>query len=414
VFICGFYLLEIGLSKEAFDMIAETEISEAPPVDPEAFKRLRSALESTGPQAAIEQLISDLRSNCDYSNLFYALLLKKRVELGVSPFPTGPSSELPPHTHETYEQAIREAGREVGHALLSRRQFGQAWSYFRMLGEPDPVREALEKYAPGPDEDVYPVIEIAWQGGVLPRKGFDLVLDRHGVCSAITMVSSSDMTGKADLRDYCVGRLVRALHFQLHERLQSDLAARGVVVSAGTTITRILDDHPELFVEDSYHIDTSHLSSVVQMSTYLPPGPENDLARELCAYGCKLSPGLQGANDAPFDENYRDYLAFLNVIAGIEIANGLERFRAKAEREAAEGATYSAQVYVNLLLRSNHPAEALVAAKQYLITQDERNLICPGVFELARRTRDFEAMAEAAQARNDPVNYLAGLIAGRE
>lgn len=394
-------------------MLAESEVSESPTIDHAAFDRLRSFLESSGPAAAVERLIAELRANKDYSNLFYALLLKKRIELGVSPFPTGPSTDLPPHTHEPYEQAIREAGREVGHAFISTRQFAQAWSFFRMLGEPEPLRAALEQYAPGPDEDVYPVIEIAWQGGVLPKKGFDLVLDRHGVCSAITMVSSSDITGNAELRDYCVGRLVRALHAQLAERLRSDLAARGSTVKPEATITQILADHPELFTEDTYHIDTSHLASVVQMSTYLPPGEENNLARDLCAYGQKLSPGLQGSNESPFEENYTDYLAFLNVIAGIDVERGLERFRGKAEREAEEGATYPAQVYVNLLLRANRPTEALLAAKQFLLSQDERNMICPGVSELARRSGDYQSMAEAARARNDPVGFLAGLIAGR-
>jgi hypothetical protein len=395
-------------------MIAESDATESPSIDHAVFDRLQTALQSSGPAAAVDRLIVDLRERKDYSNLFYALLMKKRVELGVSPFPTGPSSDLPSHTHEPYEQAIREAGREVGNAFIALRQYGQAWSFFRMLGETDPMRVALEQFDPAPDEDVYPIIEIAWQGGILPKKGFDLVLDRHGVCSAITMVSSSDITGNADLRDYCVGRLIRALHSQLLERLRSDLEARGETLAPSNTITQIVSGHPELFVEDSYHIDTSHLSSVVQMSTYLPPGPENALARELCIYGCKLSPGLQGNNDSPFDENYQDYLAFLNVIASVDVESGLERFRLKAEREAEEGATYPAQVYVNLLLRANRPAEALTAAKKYLLTQDDRNMICPGVGELARRSGDYESMAEAARARNDPVGFLAGLIAGRK
>src|SRR2546429_142488 len=78
-----------------------------------------------------------------------------------------------------------------------------------------------------------PLIEIAWKNGVLPQKGFDLVLDRHGVCSAITMVGSSDLSANATLRDYCVGRLVRALHEQLAERLRADLEARGLPAPAG-------------------------------------------------------------------------------------------------------------------------------------------------------------------------------------
>ena len=185
---------------------------------------------SSGPRAAVEQLVADLRKAEDFQNLFYALLLKKRVELGVSPFPTGPCHRTAARHHEPYEQAIRDAGREVGHALLERKQYAQAWAFFRMLGEPEPVKAALEAYSPGPDDDVYPVIEIAWQNAVLPKKGFDLVLDRHGVCSAITMVSSSDITTNAELRDHCVGRLVRAIHAQLLERLRGDAEGRGLKV----------------------------------------------------------------------------------------------------------------------------------------------------------------------------------------
>src|SRR5262249_49727473 len=151
--------------------------------------------------------------------------------------------------------------------------------------------------------------------GVLPKKGFDLVLDRHGVCSAITMVSSSDITGNAELRDHCVGRLVRALHSQLSERVRAGLTGRGIPVPDNATLPQLVEAPPELFADDSYHIDTSHLSSVVQMSTYLPAGPDNELAQELCVYGRRLSRGLQGHNDAPFDDGYDDYLAYLKVIA---------------------------------------------------------------------------------------------------
>src|SRR5262249_31185940 len=152
-------------------------------------------------------------------------------------------------------------------------------------------------FQPGPDTDVYPLIEIAWQNGLLPEKGFDLVLDRHGVCSAITMVGSSDLNPNPKLRDYCVGRLVRAVHEQLSQRLRADLEARGWPVPPGATITEMVVGYPQLFADDAYHVDTSHLSSVVQMATHLPAGPDNDLARELCEYGRRLSSGLRGGGD---------------------------------------------------------------------------------------------------------------------
>ena len=389
---------------------------EAPPpaLDAVAYERLQATLAARGPAAAVDELVEELRQGDDTQALFYALLMKKRVELGVSPFPTGPASELPPETHEPYEDAIRDAGRHVGGLLLARKDYAKAWAFFRMLGEPEPVRDALEAFTPGPDDDVYPIIEIAWQSGLLPKKGFDLVLDRHGICSAITMVSGSDLASNPDLREYCITNLARALHAQLSERLRNDLTGRGVTVPDGATIPQLVELDPALFADDAYHIDTSHLSSVVQMSTNLPPGAGVNFARELCAYGRKLAPNLQGNNDAPFDENYDDYLAYLNVIAGEKVEEGLKRFEAKAAREAAEGATYAAQVYINLLLKADRPAEALAAAKRFLLAEDDRNLICPGVNELAKRAGDFAALSEAAKARNDAVGYLASLIAAKK
>ena len=38
-------------------------------------------------------------------------------------------------------------------------------------GNPSPCAHALEAYTPGPDEDVYPVIEIAWQNGGAAEEG---------------------------------------------------------------------------------------------------------------------------------------------------------------------------------------------------------------------------------------------------
>ena len=157
------------------------------------------------------------RTSKDYPILPAALLMKKRIELGVSPFPTGPANELPTHTHEAYEDAIRAAGRLVGGLLLEPRSTRRRGASTACSVNPEPMREALEAFAPGPDDDVYQVIEIAWQNGVLPKKGFDLVLARHGICSALsTMVTGSDLSPNPDLRELLhhpprQGTLARAL-----------------------------------------------------------------------------------------------------------------------------------------------------------------------------------------------------------
>src|SRR5947199_288785 len=82
------------------------------------------------------------------------------------------------------------------------------------------IRDAIEKYNPGPDDDVQPVIEIAFQQGVHPKKGFDLILDRYGICNAITTASGMDPNQGTEVRQHCVRRLVRSLHEQLFERIK--------------------------------------------------------------------------------------------------------------------------------------------------------------------------------------------------
>lgn len=387
--------------------------TEAPTLDPAVFDRARGTLEVSGPLAAIDRLCDDLKQAEDFQNLFYARLMRKRVELGVPPFPTGPSTELPGTAHEAYEEAIRTAGREVGQIYLTRGDIPKAWAFFRMLGEPEPVKEALRTYTPGPDDDVYPVIEVAWQHAVLPEKGFDLVLDRNGVCSAITMIHSSDLSQNVPLREYCIRRLVRALYDQLLERLRNDLQSRGIEPPAGATVGSIVAAYPDLFGEDVYHIDTSHLSSVVQMAMQLPPGPELDLGRELAAYGTKLSAAFRGDNDPPFEDTYADYKVYLDLVAGTNVEAGLAHFRRKAERGAEDGYSFPAEVLVNLYLKANRLSEALATAKQYLGSANERELSCPGVTELARRAGDYAGLAAAAKEKADPVTYLAGLIAAR-
>src|SRR6266404_4907100 len=84
----------------------------------ELYDDLRQRLETQGPPAAIDKLCEALRKQKDYTGLFYALLMKKRHELGVSPIPTGPAQALPKEVHTPYEDAIRDAAHLVGKLYL--------------------------------------------------------------------------------------------------------------------------------------------------------------------------------------------------------------------------------------------------------------------------------------------------------
>jgi hypothetical protein len=385
------------------------------PLSPAVFDSLRCALADAGPAVAAERLVTALREAGQYDALFYALLLRARQRLGADPVPSRPAQELPEALHAPYEEAIREAARTVGRLYLDNSDIPHAWNYYRLIGEREPVRDALDRCAADAAEEAYPLVEIALHHGVHPRKGFDLVLDRQGVCSAITLMGNFEAALAPDVRAYCIGRLVHALHEQLLERLRQDIGEREGKEPAATGLAELIAGRDALFGDDSYHIDTSHLASVVQLSAHLSPGdPALPLAIELCDYGARLSPKLRLASDPPFEDIYADYGAYLRVLAGTAVEEGLAHFRAKAEAMDAERGTLPAEVYVNLLIHCGREAEALAAARKYLTRVDERQLSCPGPLELSRRRGDYAAFAEVARARGDAVHFLAGLFLDQE
>lgn len=381
----------------------------------DSFARLGDLLKQQGPEAALEQLIADLREKKDYTALFYALLMKKRHELGVSPIPTGPAQALPQEVHLPYEDAIRAAAQHVAKLYLEDGNIPGAWTFYRMLGETAPVKDALENVVLVEGEDCQPLVDIAYQQGVHPTKGFDLVLDRYGICSAITMVGSGEFPHGPQVRDHCIKRLIRSLHNDLVERLAQEIERSEGTKPATRKISELVANRPALFADDLYHIDVSHLGAVVQMAIHLSPCPELEMARELCVYGQHLSPRFQFGSDPPFEDQYRDYGVYLAILAGDDVEGGLAHFRAKVEAaNPEEVGTFPAEVFVNLLCRLDRHQEALAIARKHLGAVDARRLTCPGIVELCEKTGDFTALAEVAREQGNTVQYLAGLLAARK
>jgi len=383
-------------------------------MDQQFFEQLRQTLDKEGAPAAIDRLCAGLREHKDYTGLFYALLMKKRYELGVSPIPTGSSQDLPPQTHAAYEDAIREAGRLVGNLLLDDGNIPHAWAFFRMLGEPEPIARALDRVQPLEGEDCHPLVDIAFHQGVNVRKGFDLILQRYGICSAITTLGGQEFPQGNTDRDYCIKRLVRALYDELRDRLTAEIEHKQGFKPTAKTVRDLIEGRDWLFADDYYHVDVSHLSSVVQMASNLGPCEELNLAREMCEYGRKLSHKFHFNADPPFDDQYRDYGVYLSILAGDNVEEGLAHFRKKADEADPETiGTYPAEVLVNLLLKLNRPKDALEVAKKHLTRADEQRLSCPSVAQLCQQTGNYQALADVAREQGNAVHFMAGLIAAR-
>jgi hypothetical protein len=272
----------------------------------------------------------------------------------------------------------------------------------------------LNEHQPRETDDVQQLVDIAFHQGVHPRRGFDLLLDRYGICSAITMVGSQEMGMAPDVRDHCIRRLVRALHAELFQRLKAEIIRHDGSAPDVSSVRELVKGRDWLFQDDFYHIDISHLGAVVQMSVFLSSGKELCLARELCEYGQRLSPRFQSPGEPPFEDQYSDYAIYLAALDGEDVERAIAHFRAKAEKADPENeGTRPAEALVNFLVRLGRSDEALKVARRFLASVNQRPLNCPSLVELCQRTKDFGTLAEIAREQGDLVHFMAGLVAAK-
>jgi tetratricopeptide (TPR) repeat protein len=385
------------------------------------FDALAETAASGGADAVFDQLAEVLEKAGKYPQLFEALLMKKRHALGL-PL-QGPDSlrDLPEPLQEELERCYVDVCRRVGGLFLERGDIVSAWPYFRAIDEPDRVKEALERWQPearsasgGYDEAAESrkdaIFHIALNEGAHPTRGFELVLEHHGVCRAITTFEHQ-FPYSGEVREECGKKLVRRLYSDLRNNLEADVRSRGGKVPDGAGIRALIEANPSLFEEHGYHIDVSHLQAVVRFSASLRAREELELALEMTEYGRRLPRDFQTGDVPPFDDFYSDYRIFLQALLGIGGDGAVRYFRQKADRVAPgeDGRHFPGEVYVHLLYRTGRYEEAIEAHRKYLSRSTQLS-IAPSLLELSERTSDYASLLEVARERDDLLQYTAGLV----
>ncbi len=222
------------------------------------FDLLEETFRSNGPEAVFEFLICRAREEKKHRLLFDARIMQVRHRLGLTLIETAPVLNLAGEQRAAYENTFREAAREAGEICLAGGDIVGAWPYFQAIGEPAPVAAAMENVTEA--ENLDRVIEIAFREGVNPRKGFELILKHHGICSAITWFGSN--------RDYnsrqeCLRLLVRTLYGEVAAALKETIAANEGVAPETNSLAELMAGRAWLFEGMSSYVDSTHLASIL-------------------------------------------------------------------------------------------------------------------------------------------------------
>jgi hypothetical protein len=330
-------------------------------------------------------------------------VMQQRHKLGL-PLLRVDVDDIPEDRRGAYEDAVTQAAREAGTLFLADADIPRAWPYFRAIGDKTPVRDAIEKLD-SPDEGV---IHIALEERVHPRKGFEMLLERYGICRAITYF---EQYPERETREQSLILLVRTLHRELMESLRRAIVQSEGTAPPGATVPDLIAGRDWLFGDMDYYVDTSHLIAVIRFALDLTDTEALRLAIEFCEYGKHLSAQFKYKVDPPFDDAYVDHAVYLGALAGENVDAAIAHFRKKVLVQDPDIAgTVPAQVLVALLGRLKRYQEAIEVSLEYLSQAAGDQLVCPPVLQLCQLAGDYERLKKLARERGDLLSFTAASV----
>jgi hypothetical protein len=374
----------------------------------DAFEGLEQAFRSDGSTAAFEFLIRRALETKDYRLLFGARLMQTRHSLRLPLIETEPTINLSGEQLSSYENALKKAARETGELFLADGDIVSAWTYFKALNDPAPVAAAIEKVNGG--EQLDRVIEIAFHEGVNPRKGFELILEHHGICRAITLFGSNRDHAS---RPVCLRSLVRTLYGQLTASLKETIASVEGATPDNASLAELIAGRPWLFEGTSSYVDSTHLTALLRFTPELEEPETLRMAVEMADYGRCLAPMFHFRGDPPFEDTYADHALYLGALLGQEVDQAIAHFRKKVtDTVAASVDTTPVEVLIELLVRLGRYGEAIQASLEFFPNSSTTPLSCASAIRLCQMAGDYRQLRELARERGDLLAFTAAVIQG--
>jgi tetratricopeptide (TPR) repeat protein len=389
---------------------------------PDIFDTLAETAAARGAPAMFEALADSLKASRRWHALFDLRMLEARVALGLPP--TGDIGAIDEQARERLDERSLAACREVGWPLLDEGHVAAGWMYLRAAAEPAEVSRKLAALARAPlaDEEaaaarMQEIVQIALWEGIDPALGIRLVIESQGTCNSITAFEQAVSRLPAARQRQPAAVLVEHLHRELLQSLAADLERRGLAphetIAATASIVGLLDAAGGMKDDPSFHIDVSHLQSVLRIARVCTERAVIEKAWELSVYACRLPDEVTYPGEPPFETVGEASRLFYAAQLGRDIDEALRYFRKAAALARVEDAgTLPADTLVYLLWRLDRPAEALHAALERPADHGMPSVMqaigmLPSLVELAEAGNAIDALREACRNRGDEITFAA-------
>jgi hypothetical protein len=373
------------------------------------FDRLKATASGRGADSALDEAAKLLREQRKYHELFEILKMRLRRSLGLPLVVVEPVEELSEEKRTKLEDGLIAACREVGAAVLAEGQIREGWMYLRPVGDKGDAAKLLAAIQTT-DENFEELIDVCLHEGIDIGRGYGLVLERFGICNAITTFDSSLARRPRNEQAPAAKLLLRRLHEELVASVKADIARQEGNQPRETCLRDLVRDRDWLFQDNSYHLDTTHLAATVRIARALSDADDLRLALDITEYGRRLSQQFQYPGDEPFADLYSAHAIYFQALLGQNVDEAVGYFKTKAEMLDPPQYGYAAiETYVDLLTRLGRNNEAFEAAAKFGLGSIQPLGNALPLVELAQRAGRVEALLAHCREKGDLLGFAAGL-----
>ncbi len=385
-----------------------------PPVIPtEAFDQLEQAYADGGTAETLATLADVLQEQHRYHEWFEVLKMQIRHRLGLPLLYRSTDDgemELDEPTQAALEQGLIDACRQVGHRLLEAGRMRDAWMYLRPLDERQAMIDKLRSTDPT-DENIDEMIELCLHEQLDIRRGFQLILQHYGTCNCITTFDSSMYGKPRSQRAIGAELLLDQLYAELVENVLGHIEQQEGTRPAADSLACLIANRPWLFSDGTYHVDTTHLSSVVRIARDLQEPAQWRRAWELTQYGLRLDDPLRYPGDPPFEDFYPRHAAYFQTLLGENVAQNLRPFREAAEAvDLHMDNSVVIEVYLDLLARTGRLDEAIAETIRLLPPGSQTVGLAPNLLELCQQAKQYDALRSVCRERAELFGFALALL----
>jgi hypothetical protein len=374
------------------------------------YEQLELLVSQGEAESAVARLVAYFEEHKKFHELFEALKMQARLQVGISAAQADRDERLDESTELTLERSLLDACRRVGELFLREGKIREGWMYMRPVGDREAAARAMAM-VPATDDNLDELLEVLLHEGVDIRRGYSLALERLGTCNSITLFESALAARPRADQQMAASLLVEHVHRELLDNLKRDISQREGSAPAENSAEELLTSRPDLLRDGAYHLDTSHLASTVRFARVLDSPKHLRLALDIATYGRYLHPQYQYPGEEPFLDLYPASAALFRALLGDQVDAGIRYFTQKADSVDREHfGLVAVEVLIDLLSRCGKHSQALAAYAKRIPAGARTMGIAPTLLQLSQRLGEFEDMRNICKERKDLLGYAAAVL----